>query len=251
MLLEQTIRKLNEMRLHKMAETLRKINDGSEYANLSFDEKIGIMVDCEWINRHNNKITRLTRAAKFSIPEACIENIRFSPERNLDKGMILKLSLCTYIQESRNVIILGATGTGKSYLSCAFGHSAINSFYSVKYIRLPDLFIELDEARAVGKYKKVLRQYQLVNLLILDEWLTFSITTENARDLLEIMDRRYNHASTIFCTQFDVPGWFQKIGEPTYADAICDRIIHNAYIIKISGDSMRKILVDPTEGSMK
>ena len=242
MLSEQTITKLNDMRLYKMAETLRKIDEKDDSENLSFDDKMGLIVDAEWLNRQNNRLIRLTRGAKFSIPTASIEGIQYDPERHLDKSLIMKLSLCNYIQKAMNVIILGATGTGKSYLSCALGHAAISMFYSVRYIRLPELFVELEEARAEGKYQQVIKEYQKFNLLILDEWLTFPITTENARDLLEIIDGRYNRESTIFCTQFKVDGWFQKIGEETYADAICDRIIHNAYTITLEGDSMRKIL---------
>jgi len=242
MLPEPTIEKLKEMHLSKMADTLRKIRDEDEYRELSFDEKIGLIVDSEWVNRQNNRLIRLTRAAKFSIPEACVENIRFDAERHLDKGLITKLSLCTYIQKSQNVIIMGATGTGKTYLSCALGHSAISNFYSVKYIRLPDLLAEFEEALIEKKYQKMVETYSKYSLLIIDEWLTFPIKLDDARNILQIIEKRLNKKSTIFCTQFDIPGWYEKIGDPTSADAICDRVINYAHRIRIDGESMRKII---------
>jgi DNA replication protein DnaC len=138
------------------------------------------------------------------------------------------------------VVILGATGSGKTYLSNAFGMAASRNFYSVKYVRLPDLLSEFAIARGEGSYRKVIKQYKQVKLLILDEWLLFPLKESEARDLLEIVEARHKKASTIFCSQFDVAGWHHKIGEPTLADAICDRIVHDSYTIMIEGDSMRK-----------
>lgn len=183
----------------------------------------------------------LIRKADYAYPQACIEDINYAPERHLDKGQITRLSLCGYILDCNNVIILGATGTGKSYLGCALGVAANRNFYSVRYIRLPDLFAELAIARGEGSFQKTIKEYKKLKLLILDEWLLLSLSYSEARDLLEIVEARCGRGSTIFCSQFEVKGWYQKIGDETIADAICDRIVHNAYTIILNGDSLRKV----------
>ena len=153
----------------------------------------------------------------------------------------MRLGTCNYIDEKYNVIILGATGTGKTYISNALGMIASRNFYTVKYIRLPELLGELAIARADGNYRKVIKQYKQYKLLILDEWLLYSLKESEARDLLEIAECRYKRASTIFCSQFELAGWHKKIGDTTLADAICDRIVHDSYTINVKGkDSMRK-----------
>ena len=169
-----------------------------------------------------------------------MEDIEYHPDRKLDKAQITRLATCNYIQDYHNVVILGATGSGKTYLSNAFGMAASRNFYSVKYVRLPDLLSEFTIARGEGSYRKIIKQYKQVKLLILDEWLLFPLKESEARDLLEIVEARHKKASTIFCSQFDVAGWHLKIGETTLADAICDRIVHDSYTIMIEGDSMRK-----------
>ena len=145
-----------------------------------------------------------------------------------------------HIYENHNVIIMGATGVGKTYLACALGIAASRNFFHVKYARLPDLFSDLAVARSDGTYRKVLKQYTQAKLLILDEWLLFQLQETEARDLLEIIEARHNQGSIIFCSRFDIDGWYNKIGEPILAEAVCDRIVHNSYSFVISGDSMRK-----------
>lgn len=183
---------------------------------------------------------RLIKKADYAITTACVEDIEYHPDRKLDKAQITRLATCNYVQEYHNIIILGATGSGKTYLSCAFGMAANRNFYMVKYVRLPDLLNELAISRGDGTYRKVIKQYKQVKLLILDEWLLFPLKESETRDLLEIVEFRHKRASTIFCSQFDVAGWHLKIGETTLADAICDRIVHDSYTIMIDGDSMRK-----------
>jgi len=241
MLNNNTVQKLHEMKLSVMAATFREQLEDQNAAKLSFEERFGFLVDAEWASRKNNRLTRLIRKADFAFPGACLEDIEYHADRQLDKALITRLSTCCYIEEYHNVIILGATGSGKSWLACALGNAACRNFHTVRYIRLPELFAELAVARVEGTYRKTLAQYRKVKLLILDEWLLYPLKDTEARDLLEITESRYKKASTIFCSQFDVGGWHEKIGEPTLADAVCDRIVHDSYTIIVAGaDSMRK-----------
>jgi DNA replication protein DnaC len=241
MLSNNTVSKLYEMKLSAMAGSFQKQLDDSATIALSFEDRFGLLVDAEWTSRKNNRMKNLIRRADYAFPGACLEDIEYHADRQLDKALISRLGTCGYINECHNIIILGATGSGKTYLSNAFGITASRNFFTVRYIRLPELLAELAVARAEGTYRKVINQYKQVKLLILDEWLLYPLKESEARDLLEITEGRYKKASTIFCSQFEVGGWHQKIGEPTLADAICDRIVHDSYRIVIGGvDSMRK-----------
>jgi DNA replication protein DnaC len=241
MLHHNTISKLQEMRLGTMAASFQKQLETHATSELSFEDRFGLLVDAEWTARKNNRLSRLIRKADYVFPNACLEDIEYHADRKLDKALITRLGTCGYVDDCRNIIILGATGSGKTFLANAFGVTASRSFYTVRYVRLPELLAELAVARAEGTYRKTLKQYKLVKLLILDEWLLYPLKDSEARDLLEITESRCKKASTIFCSQFEVGGWHQKIGEPTLADAICDRIVHDSYTIIIGGaDSMRK-----------
>lgn len=241
MLNNATISKLRDMKLGVMAEAFQNQLGNNDFAIMSFEERLGLIVDSEWTSRKNNRLNRLIRGANFTLPNACLEDIEYHADRQLDKTLITRLGTCNYIKEHHNLIILGATGSGKSYLASAFGMTACREFFTVKYVRLPDLLGELAIARAEGNYRKVIKTYKQVSLLILDEWLLYPLKESESRELLEITESRYKKASTIFCSQFDVGGWHQKIGEMTLADAICDRIVHDSYTLVIGdGDSMRK-----------
>ena len=241
MILATTVNKLCEMRLSAMADCFRNQLQDTAFEPLSFEERFSLIVDTEWARRKNNRLTKLIRAATFQQSDACIENIEYHADRKLDKAQLARLSTCNYIQEKHNLVILGASGAGKTYMSNAFGIAACRNFYSAKYIRLPDLLNELTVARGEGIYKKVMNQYKKVKLLVLDEWLLVSLKDSEARDLLEIVEARHKSSSTIFSSQFSPAGWHGKIGEDTLADAILDRIVHDSYTMLIDGaESMRK-----------
>lgn len=241
MLTENTANKLQEMKLTAMARAFKAQLTDPDAAGLSFEDRFGLLVDQEWISRKNNHLKRLIKNARFSESGACVEDIEYHADRNLDKAQIARLATCNYIAEHHNIMLLGATGSGKTYIACALGMAAIRNFLTVRYVRLPELLAELAIARGNGTFRKVIGQYKKPALLILDEWLLYPLKETESRDLLEIAEARYKKASTIFCSQFDVPGWRDKIGDPILADAICDRIVHDSYSIVIDcKESMRK-----------
>ncbi len=241
MLANATVQKLREMKLSVMAASYLEQQASAEISAMSFDDRLGLLVDREYSVRENNRQSRLIRGANYPISDACLEGVEYHSDRHLDRELITRLGSCNYIADKRNVIIQGATGTGKTYLACALGITANRQLYSSKYIRLPDLLVELQIARIENSYGKLMAQYQKYKLLILDEWLLYPLKDSESRDLLELAERRYQKVSTIFCSQFAVAGWHEKIGDALLADAVCDRIVHDAYTITVSGDeSMRK-----------
>lgn len=238
---EATMDKLREMQLDAMAGAFRAQESDPALSTLSFADRLGLLVDAEWSARRTRKLTRLIRAAQLHFPSACVEDIEYHADRKLDKALISKLATCTYIQDRHNILLLGASGAGKTYMACAFGIAACRNFFRVKYVRLPDLLNDLAVAHGTGTYQKVMKQYKRAELLILDEWLLLPLKAAEARDVLEIVEARHQKGSTIFLSQFAPAGWHTKIGEGTLADAILDRIVHDSYEIFIDGkDSMRK-----------
>ena len=241
MLTETTVNKLNEMKLTTMARAFKEQLITPNISELSFEDRFGLLVDQEWTSRKNNHLKKLIKRAKFAEYDANVEDIEYHADRKLDAAQIARLATCEYINEHHNILLLGATGFGKTYIACALGMAAVRNFLSVRYVRLPELLTELAIARCNGTYRKVIQQYKKPALLIMDEWLLYPLTETEARDLLEIAEARYKKASTIFCSQFDIPAWRDKIGEPILADAICDRIVHDSYSIVIEcKESMRK-----------
>jgi DNA replication protein DnaC len=238
---EATIGKLHELRLSAMAQAFRQQMSDPALEALSFPDRFGLLVDREWDARRTNRLKRLVRAADFPLSDVCMEDIAYHADRKLDRELLLRLATGSYLAEKHNVVVLGATGAGKTYLACALGMAACRSFHSVRYIRLPDLLDELTVARGEGVFQKVISAYKKIELLILDEWLLTPLSGPESRDLLEIVESRYARASTIFSSQFDVSGWLAKIAETPIAEAILDRIVHDSYTIFIDGqESMRK-----------
>ena len=241
MLDNNTVQKLHEMKLSVMAAAFKHQLEDQAATALTFEERFGLLVNAEWAARKSNRLTRLIRAANFDSPGARLEDVDYRPDRELDKALIARLGTCAYLQDCRNIMILGASGSGKTWLACAFGVAAARNYYTVRYVRLPDLLGELAVAKAEGTYRKALKQIRQLQLLIIDEWLLYDVKEGDVRDILEIVDRRHKRASTIFCSQYDVGGWHEKLGEPTVADAICDRIVHDSYTLVVKGEeSMRK-----------
>lgn len=240
MLNQETINKMNEMHLTAMAKALTAQMEDSAFAGLSFEEHLGMLIDVEWTSRKNNRLKRLICSAGFPDTGACVENVEYLPDRGLDKAKLFKYAGGDYIAEKHNLLIMAATGGGKTYLACAFGMAACRNFCTVRYIRLPELLAELALSKSNGTYKTLLKKLKQVNLLILDDWLIYPLKDAEAHDVLEIVEARYKKGSTIFCSQVDVAGWHESLGESIVADAICDRIAHESYRIVIGGDSMRK-----------
>ena len=238
----ETIRKLKAMKLPAFAEAYqRQIDNETEYSSLSFHERLTLLADAEFDYRHNNNIKRLIKNARFSNSSAFLGNIDYLPDRHLNRDLLNNLADNEYIRRGLNVILIGATGCGKTYIANALGVNACQSGYKTRYVRLPELFSELEAARIQGKYQQIMRQYQKYALVILDEFLLIPASDQEQRDLLELMEYRCGHASTIFCSQFTPEGWHQRLGGSALADSILDRIVPSAYIMKIDGDvSMRQ-----------
>lgn len=245
MLTNQTIDKLTRMRLPGMAAGLAAQAESTEMASLSFEERLGLVVDREWTHRADRRLARLLKEAKLRV-SACVEDIDYRTERHLDRSLIRSLADCDWIGRRHNVIITGATGAGKTYLACALGNCACRADFSVRYWRTPRLLEELRVARADGSWVRLVGQMTKVSLLILDDWGLVAPDPADRRSLLEIFEERSGRGSTIVASQVPVENWHETIGNPTLADAILDRIVHNAHKIILKGGSMRKVCSDLT-----
>lgn len=235
MLNQPTYDKLVKMRMSAMADAYRQQKEDPAVASLSFDERFAMVVDAEYWSRHNNRLKKHIHQAAFDQPHAVLTDINYNAGRLLDRALIDALGTCAYIRERHNVIIMGTTGSGKTYIGCALGMEVCKQGFTVRYVRLPELLEVLAIDRGQGSFKKVLAQWKKIDLLILDEWMLISLTETEARDLLEIIHARHKRASTIFCSQFAPAGWYSKFPEETIADTILDRIVHDSYTIEIRG----------------
>ena len=237
---EQTIEKLKKMKLSKFAEAYQYQKGKPEYQKMSFDDRLTLLVDLEYDSRVNHTIERNIRNANFYDSTACLEQISYKPERKIDKALIEELSTNQYIEEGLNVVIARASGCGKTWISNTLGVYACRSRKRVKYIRLPELLMDLETARIQGAYRKMMKQLGKLDLLIIDEFLLSSVNETEVNSILEIMELRCNKKSTILCSQWTPEGWYQKLGGGLIADAILDRIINSSYKILLEGTSMRE-----------
>lgn len=232
---QSTIDKLIEMHLTAMADAFRIQQTDSKMKEIPFEDRFGMLVDIEYCSRKNNRLKRLIKNAELDQHDANIMDINYTSGRKLNKQLILWLATCEYITEHRNIFVTGATGSGKTYMSCAIGMEACKQYYSTKYVRLPDLLIDLEMSRNDGTYKKVMAKYANPVLLIIDEWLLLKPTENERKDIFELLHRRRKKSSTIFCSQYRAEGWYEQLGGSgsPLADAILDRIVHDAYKINI------------------
>lgn len=240
MLFEQTIDKLNQMKLFGMVLELDRQLKTSDIQSLGFNERFSLIVDTEAISRENRRLKRLLAQAHLR-ENACIEDIDFRADRGLDKGFILSLANCSWIEKRLNAIIIGPTGAGKTFIACALGNAACRCSYPTIYYRAPRLLNELKMARADGSFAKLLNKLAKIDLLIIDDWGLAPLTDLERRDILEIVEDRYKVRSTIMISQIPVDKWHDVVADPTIADAILDRIVHNSYKVDVEGDSMRKL----------
>ena len=235
MINQSTTDKLIEMRLTAMADAFRIQMDDSSIKDIPFEDRFGMLVDVEYTSRKNNRLKRIIRNAELEQPDACIAGIDYRSGRKLNKELINRLATCEYIAEYRNIFITGVTGSGKTYMACAFGMEACKQYYTVKYVRLPDLLLDLEAARNDGTFTKVLSKYTKPLLLIIDEWLLLKLNESESKNLFELIHKRRKKSSTIFCSQFREEGWYDRLGgdDNPLADAIMDRIVYDAYKINI------------------
>ncbi|MCY1740918.1 IS21-like element helper ATPase IstB [Ensifer sp. SL37] len=239
MLTHPTLDQMLALGLSGMATAYRELSDQPQGNDLSRDEWLGLMLDREIAVRADKRLTNRLVTAKLRFPDACIEN-DFAATRGLDRRQILSLAQGAWLKAHEHLILTGQTGTGKTWLACAIGRQAARLDYSVLYVRMPRLFEDLALARLDGRFPRLVDKLARVQLLILDDWGTHALTDQQRLDLLEIFEERYRRKSTLITAQLPVPQWHEMIGEPTIADAILDRIVHNAHRIALEGDSMRK-----------
>jgi len=232
--------KLLKLRLPAFREGLREQQNNPRYLELTFEERLALLVDQECIRRHDNRIRHVLRTAAFPI-QAAPEDLDLSPARGLDRRQILELYQCAWIASHLNILVLGPTGSGKSFAACSLGTAAVRLGYSVHYFHTSRLLHTLEQTRQEASYPNLLRSLARTDLLILDDWMRDPLTQANAQDILEVLDDRFGHASTIVIAQMPVAEWFSQIPNPTLADAILDRLVHTAYRIQLLGESQRKL----------
>ncbi|WP_195294276.1 IS21-like element helper ATPase IstB [Faecalitalea cylindroides] len=237
---KDTIEKLTQLRLPGMLRAYQEQYKTDNIEDLTFEQRLTLMVDAEIDSRHNHTIERLIRNAQMSDKKASIEGIKYYADRQLNKDLIDELSSNQYIERGVTIHIIGATGSGKTYLACALGNAACLAEKKVMYTRLPDLLTDLALGREQGNYKNILKRYEKVDLLIIDEWLLIPANDIAQQHILEIVERRYGKKGTIFCSQFTTDSWHQRLGGGALADAILDRILSKSKTIQIHGNrSMR------------
>jgi DNA replication protein DnaC len=240
MLIEPTMDKLKALRLDALGRAWSEQQKDPQLGKLSFDERLSLLVDAEWLARENRRLERALREARLKISAACVEDIDYPARRELDRALVRQLSNCRWVEEHLNVIVTGPTGVGKTFIACALAQQACRKGYRALYRRSSRLFDELALARADGTYSRLLARFARTDVLVLDDWGLAPAAEAERRDLLEILEDRYSTRSTIMTSQLPPAKWHDYISDPTIADAICDRILHNAHRIALKGPSRRK-----------
>ncbi len=247
MLHHPTIEKLTAMRLEAMVEAWKSFEQDEDAQQLSFEDKLSLMVDRLWTSRQNLALQRRLRYAKLR-GNACVEDIDYRAARGLDKSMVRALAAdSAWVKRHENLFLVGPTGVGKSYIACALAHKACRDGYLVLYTRASALFRDLSLARADGSLRTLLARFSRIDVLVIDDWAMAPMTETERRDFWEICEERYQTRSTVLTSQVPVAGWHEQIGDPTMADGILDRLVHNAHRIEMRGESMRKTKTTRTE----
>lgn len=249
-MINQTLDKLNGMKLRAMEQEYRRQMELPANSALSFDERLAMIVDAEWLSKANNRLQRFLREANLRDPAANLEDINFDPKRNLDKTTIARLADCSWIKEGKNLIITGATGTGKTYMVSAFGNAACRKSLKVRSFKVNRLLADLAIGRGDGSYNRLLNDLKKPDLLILDDFGMASLDPGACRDLLEVVDDRHGRKSIVISAQLPVAKWHAIFEDATIADAVLDRLVNNAYRIELKGPSLRPLNPQSDGGSV-
>jgi DNA replication protein DnaC len=242
-MIQQTLSQLRALYLEGMARALEEQMANPQIDALAFEQRVAMLVDRELLHRDSRRLRRLLKQARFKISEACLENLKFSPGRGLAKAQVAALATCDWVRAHHSVLISGATGVGKTYLACALGNAACRQGFSALYVRLPRLLEELKTAHGEGSFGRYLAQLAKIDAILIDDWGLAPLSQPERNDLLEVLDDRVSTRSTIITSQLPFDTWHDYLQEPTVADAILDRIVHQAHKFKLTGKSMR----DPSQ----
>ena len=246
MLMRQTMNRLEEMRLRGMVEALRSQMEQPGITELSFEERLSLLVDQEWVYRQDRRLQRLLRDARFRL-DACMEDIDYHHPRGLDRAFMQSLAQCRWVRSHQAILITGPTGCGKTYIGCALGNAACRQGFKVRYHRLARFMSDMTISRGDGTYSKFMQQLASMDVLIFDDWGLVTLTETESRELLEVIDDRVGRRSTIIISQLPLSEWHGTMADPTAADAILDRLIHGAHKITLRGESMRKVQAGTTD----
>jgi DNA replication protein DnaC len=239
MTINETIHKLNEMKLHTLARSLREMLDLPPDKQLSFEEKLALLVDQEWTERENRKVARRVKEARLST-RAAPEEVLCDAARGLEKASLRELTTCQWVRSHHNLVVVGATGVGKSFLANAIAQAACRQGFRALFVRVSRLLEQLAIARASADYTATLARMAKIDVLVLDDFLLAPLTDIERRDLLEVLEDRYGKTSTVITSQLPTKSWHEALGDPTMADAICDRLVHNAHVLSLRGSSLRR-----------